>query len=193
MLFLKMRLNDLSSASGYMFVEKYVFSCLLSFFLLIYPVGYSSAQSPDEIKKQLMKNGVSEEVINLLNPRCQERLNLRLPAEVTWYATFDHEAKSVTVDFQTGAKTHNSVTVVSLANGGCMTIQNSVIMTIGPYKAEAEWWIKTYKNRGINIKIEEESQQRIYLATEGRLGVRVYLYPIGNLCMQVFRNVEVIK
>jgi hypothetical protein len=161
--------------------------------LLIYPVAYSSAQSSDEIKKELIKKGFSEEVIKILNPRCQQRLNSRLPVGLVWYATFDREAKSITVDFQTGAKTHNSVTVVSLANGGCMTIQNVVIMTIGPCKAEAERWIKTYKDLGVNIKIDEESQQRIYLATEGRLGLRVYLYPMGNLCMQVFRNVETVK
>ena len=169
---------------------KIFINCLLPFFLLIYPVAYSSAQSSEEIKRELIKKGFSEEIIKILNPRCQERLNSRLPVGLVWYATFDREAKSITVDFQTGAKTHNSVTVVSLANGGCMTIQNTIIMTIGPCKAEAERWIDSYKKRGVKFKIEEESQQRIYMSAEGNLGVKVYLYPMGNLCMQVFRNVE---
>lgn len=170
--------------------------CLIFIFVVFsvcYLAVHSYAQSPEEIKKQLIKKGISEEVINILNPRCQESLNMRLPAEVVWYATFDRDAKSVTIDFQTGGKTHNSITVVSLKGGGCMTVHNTVIMTIGACKAEAEWWINSYKKRGVKIKIEEEGQQRIYLSAEGNLGVKVYLYPMGNLCMQVFRNVETVK
>jgi hypothetical protein len=189
-----MKLHGLFSASGgYMFAKRYVSFCLIAFFLLIYPLGYSSAQSPDEIKKELIKKGFSEEVINILNPRAQAKLNSKVPAGVVWYATFDREAKSITVDFQTEEKTHNSITVVSLANGGCMTVQNTIMMSIGTTKIEAERWIALYKKHGVKLKIEEESQQRVYLSAEGNLGVKVYLYPMGNLCMQVFRNVETIK
>lgn len=140
-----------------------------------------------------MKKGLSEEVLQVLNPRCQESLNARLPSDIIWYATYDRDARSVTIDFQSTGKTHNSITTVSLQNGGCMTIQNTIIMTIGACKGEAEWWINSYKKRGLNLKIEEENQQRIYLSTEGNLGVKIYLYPMRDLCMQVFRNVETVK
>jgi hypothetical protein len=141
----------------------------------------------------LIKKGIPQEVLNLLSPRCQASLNRRLPAEVVWYLTFDRDAKSVTIDFQAAGKSHNSVTVFSLKEGGCMTIHNTIMMTIGPCKAEAQWWVDSYKKRGVKLKIEEESEQRIYMSSEGNLGIKVYLYPVGNLCMQVFRNVETIK
>jgi hypothetical protein len=175
--------------------EKFIFFCLISFFLLIYPLDCFSAQSPDQIKKELIKKGFSEEVLNILNPRAQERLNSKVPAGVVWYSTFDRDAKSITVDFQSEEKIyHNSVTVFSLANGGCLTVQNTIIMSTGPLKEEAERWIELYKKRGIKFKTEEESPERIYLSAEGKLGVKIYLYAIGkNLCLQVFRNVESIK
>lgn len=166
---------------------------IFSLLSVCYLTVYSSAQSPGEIKQQLLKKGLSEEIVNILNPLCQESLNKRLQADVIWYATFDREAKSVTVDFQAESKAHNSITVVSLKNGGCMTVQNTIMMTIGPCKTEAEWWMNSYKKHGIKLKIEEESSQRIHITAEGNLGLKIYFYPMGNLCMQVFRNVETIK
>lgn len=179
-------------ASPVSLIAKHIYLGLIIIISLCYLSVYSYAQSP-EVRNQLIKKGVSEEVINILSPLCQENLNRRLPADVIWYATFDRDAKSVTIDFQTGGKTHNSITLVSLKDGGCMTVQNTVIMTTGLCKKEADLWIEDYKKRGVKVKIEEESQQRIYLSTEGNLGVKVYLYPMGNLCMQVFRNFETLK
>jgi hypothetical protein len=154
----------------------------------------SYAQSAEEIKKQLFKKGFTEEILSLLTPRCLESLNRKLPAETVWYATYDRDAKSVTVDFQTGVKAvHNTLTVVSLKNGGCMTVQDTIIMNVGPCKVEAESWMNLYKKRGITLKIEEESPKRIYLSTEGNLGVKIFLYTAGNLCMVVYRNVETVK
>jgi len=174
-------------------IGKYLFFCFISFCLFIFPLDCFSAQSPDQIKKELIQKGFSEEVINILNPRAQERLNSKVPADVVWYATFDREAKSITIDFQAEEKTHNSVTVVSLANGGCLTVQNTILMSIGPCKTEAQRWTDLYKKRGINLKTEEENQQHVYLTAEGNMGVKIFLYPIGNLCMEVFRNVESVK
>jgi hypothetical protein len=163
------------------------------FFLLSYPTGHSYAQSPKEIKNQLIAKGFSEEVINIVNPRCQERLNTRVPEGVTWYATFDRDSRSITVDFRTEKRTHNSITVVSLKENGCTTIQNNVMVTIGTCKEESESWIQSFKKRGIKLKIEEEDQQHVFLSAEGNLGMKVYLYSLGNMCMHVFRNVETIK
>lgn len=175
-----------------MYFRHICFGLILIFFSLCYLSTYSYAQSPD-VKNQLIKKGISEDIINILNPLCKESLNMRLPSDVIWYATFDRDAKSVTIDFQTAGKTHNSITVVSLKDGRCMTVQNTVIMTAEQCKKEADLWMEDYKKRGIKVKIEEENQQRIYLSTEGNLGVNVYLYPMGNLCMQVFRNFETLK
>ncbi len=161
--------------------------------LVCYPHIGSYAQSSEEIRNQLMKKGVTEEIIKLLTLKSQESLNRRLPDGVIWYATFDRYAKSITIDYQATNKTHNSITVVSLKDGGCMTVQNTVIMTQESCKVEAERWIASYKKRGIKVKKEEESQQRIYLSTEGNVAAKIYLYPMGNLCMQVFRTLETIK
>lgn len=188
----KMEYTSVTNRIHFLPFLKYISLCLI-FLPLFCSVMDSFAQSPEDIKKQLIKKGVSQEVINLLNPRCRERLNSRLPSGVTWYATFDRSAKSVTVDFQTAAKAHETVTEVSLSNGGCMTIQNAVLVTVGSCQEEVGRWIESYKKRGVNMKIVEESQQRIYLGTEGHLGIKVFLYPLGDRCMQVFRNVETVK
>ncbi len=162
-------------------------------FLTCDPTGFSYAQSAQEIKNQLVKKGFSEEVIKLLTPKCQESLNKSVPDGVVWYGAFDRDAKSVTVDFQTKDRAHHSVSVFSLKDGGCTRVQNTLMMTIGPCKAEAERWIEFYKKLGIKIKKEEENEQHIYLGTEGKLGQNVYLYPMSNLCMQVYRSVETVK
>jgi hypothetical protein len=170
-------------------------ACLFFFIISIFCIHPDSyAQSAGEIKKQLLKKGFTEEILSLLTPRCLESLNRKLPAETVWYATYDRDAKSVTVDFQTGVKAvHNTLTVVSLKNGGCMTVQDTIIMNVGPCKVEAESWMNLYKKRGIKLKIEEESPKRIYLSTEGNLGIKIFLYTAGNLCMVVYRNVETVK
>ena len=182
------------------------FSKLNRFFITLHPCFFffiislfcfllePYAQNTQEIRKQLLKKGLTEKTLNLLAPRCLEGLNRRVPDDTIWYATFDRDAKSITVDFQTGVKAvHNSVTVVSLKNEGCMTVVNTSIMAIGPCKVEADWWINNYKQRGIKMSIEEESPKRICLGAEGNLGIKIYFYTAGNLCMEVFRNVEIIK
>lgn len=170
---------------------RFVLICIV--FLIHYLTIYSYAGPKEEAKDQLVKKGFSEEIINILNPLCQENLNRIIPADVTWYTTYDNDAKSVTVDFQTKGKAHKSITVVSLKEGGCLTVNNAIFMTIGTCKGEAESWIDTFKKLKVNLKIEEEDKHRIYLSAGGTLGIKVYLYQMGNLCMQVFRNVESIK
>jgi hypothetical protein len=152
------------------------------------------AKTPEEIKKELIQKGFTEEILNLLTPRCLESLNRNMPKDIPWYATYDRDAKSVTVDFKPGVKAaHNSVTVVSMKDGGCMTLQNTATMSIGSCKIHAEWWMDQAKKRGIKLKIVEENEKQIYLSAEGNLSMKIYLYTAGNLCMEVFRNVEVIK
>lgn len=155
----------------------------------------SSGESPQRrtVNDHLLKKGFSQEIINLLNPLCQEQLNKSIPEGVLWYGTFDRDAKSVTVDFQTKEKAHTTVTVVSNRDNGCMTVQQAIIMTTGMCKPESEAWINSYKKHGIKMKIEEENKQRIALSAEGNMGIKVYLYQMGNLCMQVFRNVETLS
>jgi hypothetical protein len=179
----------------------YLFLFLISFFCLppdLYAqpktTAKTTAKTTEEIKNQLLQKGFSEEILNLLNPRCLESLNRSLPKDIVWYATYDRDAKSVTVDFQPGVKAaHNSVTVVSLKDGGCMTVQNTAMMSIGACKIHAEWWIDQVKKRGIKLKIVEENEKHIYLSTEGNLGMKIFLYTAGNLCLEVYRNVEVVK
>jgi hypothetical protein len=173
---------------------KHVRLFLIYLVFSIFSFSICSFAAPQEgVKEQLKKKGFSEEMINILNPLCQENLNRRLPADVIWYATFDHDAKSVTVDFQTKEKAHKSVTVVSLKDGGCLNVLNTIVMTIGACKKESEAWIKSLEKRGVKVNIEDEDKQHIFLGAGGKFGVKVYLYQMGNLCMQVFRNVESIK
>ena len=177
-----------------MFVKKYVFFVLIAFSLLMYPFDCFSAQSAEEIKKELVTKGFSQEIINLLNPHAQQILNVKVPAGVVWFATFDRESKSVTVDFQAAEKTHHtSVTVVSLPTGGCLAVQNTILIAKGACKEEAARWIDLYNKRGIKLKTEQENKEHIFLTAEGNLGIKIYLYAIGNLSLEVIRNVESMK
>jgi hypothetical protein len=173
---------------------KHVRLVLICIVCSIFSLSICSFATPQEgVKEQLIKKGFSEDTINILSPLCQENLNRRLPADVIWYATFDRDAKSVTVDFQTKENAHNSITVVSVKDEGCMVVQQTIFVTKEACKPAAEGWINSLKKRGLNVKIQEENNERIYLGSEGNLGIKVYIYPMGNLCMQVFRNVESIK
>lgn len=169
-------------------------SLISSIIFLLCFASYSCGEpsKAQTINDQLMKKGFSQEIINLLNPLCQEQLNKKVPEEVLWYGTFDRDTNSVTVDFQTKEKAHTTVTVVSNKKNGCMAVQQAVIMTTGMCKSESAEWVNAYKKNGIKMKIEEENKQRIALSAEGNLGIKVYLYQMGNMCMQVFRNVEVL-
>lgn len=160
----------------------------LVFFIFQAPCAHSA-----EVSDELIKKGISGDVVNFLGPLCQESLNRRLPAGVTWHATFDRDAKSVTVDFQTAEKSHNSLTVVSLAGEGCMTVQNNVFVTVKACDEEAEWWTSNYKKKGVDVKVADRDKNHIYLGASGNLGVKIYLYQFGNACMQVFRNAEMVK
>jgi hypothetical protein len=183
----------------------YLFLFLFSFFCLP-PELYAqpkttpktttktTAKTAEEIKKELLQKGFTEEILNLLTPRCLESLNRSVPKDIVWYATYDRDAKSVTVDFQPGVKSaHNTITVVSLKEGGCMTVQNNAMMSVGSCKIHKEWWMDQAKKKGIKLKIVEENEKHIYLSAEGNLGIKIFLYTAGNLCMEVSRNVEVIK
>ncbi len=179
----------------------YLFLFLFSFFCLP-PESYAQpkttpktpAKTTAEIKKELLQKGFTEEILNLLTPRCLESLNRSVPKDIVWYATYDRDAKSVTVDFQPGERiSHNSITVVSLKDGGCMTAQNTAMMSIGSCKIHADWWIDQLKKKGIKLKIVEENEKRIYLSAEGNLAIKIFLYTTGNLCMEVHRNIEVVK
>jgi hypothetical protein len=169
-----------------------VLICIV-FSIFFFSICSFAASQEGGVKEQLKKKGFSEEIINILNPLCQDTLNSIVPSEVIWYATFDRDAKSVTVDFQTKEKAHKSITVVSLKDGGCLNVLNTVVVSIGACKEKAELWIKSFEKHGVKLNIEDEDKQHIYLGASGKLGIKVYLYQMGNLCMQVFRNVESVK
>lgn len=176
-------------------VKKTGASLIAAIIFLLCFASYSCGESSNaqNINNHLLKKGFSQEIINLLNPLCREQLNKKVPEEILWHGTFDRDTKSVTVDFQTKENAHNSVTVVSNKNNGCMTVHQAVIMTTGICKSESGEWINSYKKHGVKIKIEDENKRRIILGAEGNLGIKVYLYQMGNICMQVFRNVEVLN
>lgn len=177
-------------------MEKRAYIFLTSIIILLLCYVSDSLGEPPKVQtanEQLLKKGFSQEIINLLNPLCQEQLNKKVPEEILWHGTFDRDTKSVTVDFKTKENSHNTVTVVSNRNNGCMTVHQAVIMTTGICKSESKEWINSYKKHGVKVKVEDENKQRIILGTEGNLGIKVHLYQMGNLCMQVFRNVEALS
>jgi len=174
--------------------KAHIFLAAIIIILICLPAdSFAESSQGQTVNDQLLKKGFSQDIVNLLNPLCQEQLNKRIPEGVLWYGTFDRDAKSVTADFQTKDKAHTTVTVVSNKNNTCMTVQQAIIMTTGMCKPESEAWINSYKKHGIKMKIEEENKQRIVLSAEGNLGIKIYLYQMGNLCMQVFRNVETLS
>jgi len=160
--------------------------------LLAAVVLLSTFQGADaeEAKAALLAKGFSEETLGVMNPLCLRSLDQRVPPRALWYATFDRASRTLTVDFQASDKVHHSFLFTSVGEDRCEIYHVAVYVIEKDFKNEARDWLRTFKEKGIEVEVAEETPQRIYVVGRGNSGIKLFLYPMGKYTLGIFRNFQ---
>jgi len=156
-----------------------------SVMLLITPGAHAG-----DARASLLEKGFSEETLEGMNSICLRSLDQRVPEGALWYATFDRDTRTLTVDLQTPDKVHHSFLFASMREDRCNIYHAAVYVIERDFVTEAKGWYRTLRQKGLEVEVLEETPQRICLVGAGNSGIKVFLYPMGKYTLGIFRDFQ---